>query len=155
PVTGCTEVSPGCDHCYARAFAERWRGIPGHPYERGFDITLRPQRLAQPLSWRKPRRVFVNSMSDLFHDSVPDWYIAAVFATMARAHRHTFQILTKRHGRMRALLTGDLYDLMVRELSHPTSDHPAKRPHGLRWPLPNVWLGVSAEDQKRANLRVP
>src|SRR5262245_51610286 len=95
PVTGCTEVSPGSDHCYARTFAERWRGIPGHPFERGFDLTLRPDRLDQPLSWRKPRRVFVNSMSDLFHDAVPDEFIAEVFAVMAAAHQHTFQLLTK------------------------------------------------------------
>ena len=102
-VTGCTKVSPGCDHCYAETFAERWRGVPGHHFENGFDVTLRPERLEQPLHWKRPRRIFVNSMSDLFHDEVPTAFIGAVFAVMRRAPRHTFQILTKRHARMRAL----------------------------------------------------
>jgi protein gp37 len=104
PVTGCTEVSPGCDHCYAKTFAERWRGTPGHHFENGFDVTLRPSMLELPLRWRKPRRIFVNSMSDLFHKDVPDEYIARVFAVMALAPQHTFQVLTKRHARMRSLV---------------------------------------------------
>ncbi|MFD0902373.1 DUF5131 family protein [Actinomadura sediminis] len=141
PVTGCTKVSPGCDNCYAETFAERWRGTPGHHFEAGFDLTLRPERLEQPLRWRKPRRVFVNSMSDLFHEGVPDEFIAEVFSVMARASQHTFQVLTKRHGRMRSLLNRPSF-----------RDNLA---HLAPWPLPNVWLGVSAEDQKRANLRVP
>lgn len=98
PVTGCTEVSPGCDHCYARTLSERFRSTPGHYFEDGFDVVLRPERLAQVLRWARPRRIFVNSMSDLFHDQVPDWFIAQVFARMALAPRHTFQLLTKRHG---------------------------------------------------------
>jgi protein gp37 len=102
PVTGCTEVSPGCDHCYAKTFAERWRGTPGHHFERGFDLTLRPERLDQPLRWKKPRRVFVNSMSDLFHDNITDEFIARVWVIMGAAPRHTYQILTKRHARMRS-----------------------------------------------------
>ena len=105
PVTGCTKVSPGCDHCYAETFAERFRGVPGHHFEQGFDLTLRPERLDQPLRWTRPRRIFVNSMSDLFHKDVPDEFIARVFAVMALAPQHTFQVLTKRHARMRALLT--------------------------------------------------
>ena len=104
PVTGCTKVSAGCDHCYAETVAERWRGIPGHHFENGFDVTLRPERLEEPLRWRRPRRVFVNSMSDLFHESVPDGFIGSVWDVMAKTPRHTYQILTKRPGRMRSLL---------------------------------------------------
>ena len=96
PVTGCTQISPGCAHCYAKTFAERFRGVPGHPYEPGFDLTLRPERLEQPLKWKKPRTIFVNSMSDLFHDGVSDDYIAGVFDVMRRADWHVFQVLTKR-----------------------------------------------------------
>lgn len=100
PVTGCTEVSPGCDHCYARTFARRWEGTPGHPYENGFRLTLRPERLDQPLSWRRPMRVFVNSMSDLFHADVPETFIRSVFAVMGEATQHQFQVLTKRADRL-------------------------------------------------------
>ena len=123
PVTGCSEVSPGCGHCYAKTFAERFRGVEGHPYEMGFDLTLRRERLAIPLSWKKPRVIFVNSMSDLFHESIPLEYIAEVFAVMAAAHWHTFQVLTKRHVLLAAL---------------------ASR---LPWP-PNVWMGVSVENER-------
>jgi protein gp37 len=142
PVTGCTEVTPGCDNCYAKTFAERWRGIPGHPFERGFDVVLRPERVAQPLTWRKPRKVFVNSMSDLFHDQVPDEFIAQVFSVMARTPEHTYQLLTKRHGRMRSLL-------------NRPSFRDAVAAWGAGWPLRNLWIGVSVEDQQRANLRIP
>src|SRR4026208_150163 len=100
PVTGCTQVSPGCDHCYARTFAERFRGVPGHPYEQGFDLKLWPSRLELPLGWRQPKRVFVNSMSDLFHEDVPDEFIHRVFQVMERADWHLFQVLTKRPRRM-------------------------------------------------------
>lgn len=100
PVTGCTEISPGCDHCYAKTFAERWRGIPGHPYEQGFDLKLWPERLELPLTWKKPRRIFVNSMSDLFHKDVPHAFILRVFETMMRADWHIYQVLTKRTKRM-------------------------------------------------------
>lgn len=96
PVTGCDEVSPGCDHCYAKVFAERWRGVPGHAYEQGFDLKLWPARLGVPLTWKKPARIFVNSMSDLFHKDIPDSFILQVFTTMRNAHWHTFQVLTKR-----------------------------------------------------------
>jgi protein gp37 len=154
PVTGCTEVSPGCDHCYAKTFAERWRGTPGHYFERGFDVQLRPDKLDLPLRWRKPKRIFVNSMSDLFHDQVPDMYIAQVFAVMALAPRHTFQLLTKRHGRMRSLLNDDQF---VRRVWNecdgirPREQHPDV----MEWPLPNVWLGVSTENQQWADIRIP
>lgn len=146
PVTGCTKVSPGCDHCYAETLAERFRDTPGHYYENGFDVQLRPEKLDQPLRWTRPRRIFVNSMSDLFHDQVPDEYIAKVFAVMARAEQHTFQLLTKRHGRMRSLLSDDAFpDAVVRELGGGLGG----------WPLPNVWLGVSVENQQWADTRIP
>jgi protein gp37 len=166
PITGCTEVSPGCDHCYAKTFAERWRGTPGHYFENGFNVQLRPEKLDQPLRWRKPRRIFVNSMSDLFHDDVPDEYIARAFAVMAYSYWHTFQILTKRHGRMRSLLSSAKFvDLFDREFCkipdwndrYPDLDFvPAgHNAHLMDGPLTNVWGGVSAEDQKRANFRIP
>jgi len=123
PITGCTKVSEGCDHCYAETFAERWRGIPGHPYEQGFDLKLWPERLDMPLRWRRPRRVFVNSMSDLFHEGISLDYIQRVFAVMAAAPQHTFQVLTKRPERLAEL---------------------APR---LLWP-DNVWMGVSVENQR-------
>lgn len=123
PVTGCSQVSPGCAHCYAKTFAERWRGIPGHPYEQGFDLRLWPDRLEVPLRWTKPRTIFVNSMSDLFHEDIPDAYIGQVFETMAKASWHTFQVLTKREDR--------LADLAPR----------------LRW-APNIWMGVTIENRR-------
>ncbi|RIS72050.1 phage Gp37/Gp68 family protein [Mycobacteroides abscessus] len=162
PVTGCDKVSPGCDHCYAETFAERWRGTPEHYFANGFDVQLRPNKLALPLRWTKPRKVFVNSMSDLFHDKVPDEYIARVFAVMALAPQHTFQVLTKRHGRMRSLLSSDDFRSEVTQtfVGWAVEDLSLKTGHlesatGDWWPLPNVWLGVSAEDQKRADLRIP
>lgn len=123
PVTGCDQVSPGCAHCYAKTFAERWTGIPGHPYEQGFDLRLWPQRLDQPLRWRRPRTIFVNSMSDLFHEGIPDDYVRQVFDVMGQAHWHTFQILTKRHER--------LADMAARLTWHP-----------------NIWMGVSIENRR-------
>jgi protein gp37 len=122
PVTGCTQVSPGCAHCYAKTFAERFRGVPGHPYEMGFDLTLRPDRVDQPLLWKRPRTIFVNSMSDLFHESVPGDFIRSVFDVMERAHWHKFQVLTKRAERLAAVAPS------------------------LPWPS-NVWMGVSVENQ--------
>ena len=123
PVTGCTKVSPGCAHCYAETFAERFRGVPGHPYERGFDLQLRPERLRQPLDWKQPKLIFVNSMSDLFHEDIPLDFIRSVFDTMVAASQHTFQVLTKRSKRL-AELAPD-----------------------LPWP-DNVWMGVSVENQR-------
>lgn len=131
PVTGCTKVSPGCEHCYAETFAERFRGVAGHPYEQGFDLKLWPERLDLPLRWKQPRRVFVNSMSDLFHKDVPNEYIRRVFDTMAKADIHTFQVLTKRPDRMMRLL-GRWQD---------TEEYA---------PLPNVWLGTSIEAMGQA-----
>ena len=103
PVTGCTKVSAGCAHCYAERFAERWRGIAGHPYEHGFDLRLHPERLDRPVHWKKPRRVFVESMGDLFHEDVPDDFVREVFRVMAAVDRHVYLILTKRHERLWAL----------------------------------------------------
>jgi protein gp37 len=134
PVRGCDKVSPGCAHCYAETFAERFRGVPGHPYEQGFDVRLVPEKLGEPQRWKEPKRVFVNSMSDLFHEAVPDDYIAEVWKTMSVARRHTYQVLTKRAERMR--------DVMPRLVAT----------FGV---LPNVWLGVSAENQHFADERVP
>lgn len=150
-VTGCVEVSPGCDHCYAKTFAERWRGVPGHHFEQGFDVVLRPERLDLPLRWKKPRRVFVNSMSDLFHEAVPDEFIVEVFARMWWSPAHTFQVLTKRHGRMRSLVPRIEAHLRERERDLTLVDCPTP----LVWPLPNVWLGVSVENQQWADIRIP
>ena len=121
PVTGCTKISPGCRHCYAETFAERFRGVVNHPYEQGFDLRLWPGRLELPLTWRKPKRIFVNSMSDLYHIDVPVEFIKGVFATMNQANWHTFQILTKRAER--------LLELDAQ----------------LPW-APNIWQGVSVEN---------
>ena len=153
PVTGCTKVSPGCQHCYAERFSERFRGVPGHPYEMGFDLTLRPERLAKPLGWKKPRRVFVNSMSDLFHEDVPDEFIDRVFAVMAMAHWHTFQVLTKRAVRMRDYLASRSKNVKYWEKPAQELDYPFIRL--LQFPFQNIWLGVSVEDQKRTDERIP
>lgn len=123
PVTGCDPVSPGCAHCYAKTFAERWRGVPGHPYEQGFDLRLWPERIEQPLKWRRSRVIFVNSMSDLFHESIPEGFIAEVFSVMQQADWHVFQVLTKRHERL------------------------AELADKLPWPE-NVWMGVSIENRR-------
>ena len=126
PVTGCTKVSRGCDNCYAARFAERFRGVAGHPFEMGFDLTLREERLGQPLRWRRPREVFVNSMSDLFHKEVPWSFVDRVFDVMEEADRHIFQVLTKRSSLMRDYLR-DRY-----------ADSTAP---------PHIWCGVSVEDR--------
>ncbi len=125
PVTGCTKITAGCVNCYAARFSERFRGTAGHPFENGFDITLRPNRLDQPLRWRRARTIFVNSMSDLFHKEVPWEFVDQVFDTMEAADWHRYQVLTKRSSRMR--------DYLKRRYS----DRPA--PHHL-------WFGVSVED---------
>src|SRR5438105_4599737 len=109
PVRGCTKISAGCKHCYAETFAERFRGVPGHPYEEGFDLRLVPEKLADPLRWSTPRRIFVNSMSDLFHEQVPDDYIRTVADVMLAAPWHTFQVLTKRSMRLLELLRTRLH----------------------------------------------
>jgi protein gp37 len=133
PVRGCTKISPGCKHCHAERFSERFRGVPGSPFEQGFDLRLVPEKLEQPLRWRNSKRIFVNSMSDLFHEGVPTDYIAKVGRVMQKADWHTYQILTKRHERLHDLLVGD-----------------------LRWmsELPHVWFGVSVEDREYGLARI-
>jgi protein gp37 len=133
PVRGCTKISPGCKHCYAATFAERFRGVPGHPYEQGFDLRLVHDKLEEPLRWKQPRRIFVNSMSDLFHEDVPAKYIEEVADVMCRADWHVFQVLTKRSLRMRDLLCGPLRCAAA---------------------LPHIWWGVSVEDRKYGLPRV-
>ncbi|NOR03662.1 phage Gp37/Gp68 family protein [Mycolicibacterium fortuitum] len=160
PVTGCTKLSPaspGCQNCYASTFAERFRGTPGHYFEHGFDVQLRPDKLDQPLRWRRPRRIFVNSMADLFHDQVPDEYIAKVWAVMAAAPRHTFQVLTKRHARMRSLLNNGTFFETVADYALEFDRDIWRRWQAEQnaWPLPNVWLGVSTENQQWADIRIP
>ncbi len=158
PVRGCIKVSPGCKHCYAETFAERFRGIAGHPYEQGFDPRLVLGKLGEPLRWTKPARIFVNSMSDLFGEFVPDDYIAAVFGVMAATPKHTYQVLTKRAERLPVWFQwltditamaegGDAHvrrcirEMDKREITRAHVDYPP-------WPLPNVHLGVSVEDRK-------
>jgi protein gp37 len=125
PVTGCTKITAGCENCYAERFAERFRGVPGHPFETGFDLTLRPERLDQPLRWQRSRMIFVNSMSDLFHKEVPRSFIDQVFEVMETAHWHVFQVLTKRSSLMRDYLQG----------RYAESQPPA-----------HIWCGVSVEE---------
>jgi len=133
PVRGCDKISPGCKHCYAKTFAERFRGVPGHPYEQGFDIRLVPEKLEEPLKWKRPRKIFVNSMSDLFHPAVPDEYIRSVAEIMMQAPWHTFQVLTKRAERIARLLNGEL-------------QFAAQSPH--------IWWGVSVENKKHGLPRI-
>lgn len=176
-------MSPGCDHCYAETFVNRFAGTKGFPNR--FDrMHLRGgEFLSLPLRWQRPRRIFVNSLSDLFHKDVPDEFIARVFAVMALAPRHQFQLLTKRHGRMRSLLSSDAFRIHVLDAAYrmAVGEDPVTLPKqvaagylgrvtttvalmqvpevdagsALPWPLPNVWLGVSVEDQERADLRIP
>lgn len=164
PVRGCEIVSPGCVNCYAMKQAHRFSG-PGKPYEGLTKLTERsgPQwtgmvrtvdaALLEPLSWRRPQKVFVNSMSDLFHDGVPDEFIDKVFAVMALATRHTFQVLTKRPDRMRNYLLGVTSERLYQACR--TDDEVQRVVFDAAWPLPNVWLGVSVEDQQRADERIP
>jgi protein gp37 len=133
PVRGCTKISPGCTHCYAETFAERFRGVKDHPYEQGFDLRLIPEKLAEPLRWSKPRMIFVNSMSDLFHEDVPTEYIQRVVSAMQAANWHTYQVLTKRAERLEALLNTVLQEA-------------ASAPH--------IWWGVSVENRKHGLPRI-
>ena len=130
PVTGCTKISQGCDRCYAERFAERWRGGPGYAYEQGFDLRLWPNRLDQPSRWRKPRKIFVNSMSDLFHREIERGFLDRIFDAMEQADWHRYQILTKRSSLMRNYLRGRYAN--GRAPSH-------------------IWYGVTVEDQRAAD----
>src|SRR6266699_177188 len=127
PVRGCTKISPGCTHCYAETFAERFRGVKGHAYEQGFDLRLVPEKLFEPFSWTAPSMVFVNSMSDLFHEDVPDEYIIEIVRVMMNANWHTYQVLTKRSERLVRMLNNVLR--FATETEH-------------------IWWGVSVEDIK-------
>jgi len=127
PVRGCVKISPGCKHCYAETFAERFRGVKGHPYEQGFDLRLVPEKLIEPLGWRTPKMVFVNSMSDLFQNGVSNDYVELVSRVMMVANWHTYQVLTKRSERLTSLLSGKLLD-------SANANH--------------IWWGVSVEDRK-------
>lgn len=127
PVRGCTKISPGCKHCYAEAFAERFRGVPGHPYEMGFDPRLVPAKMEDPLHWKTPKKIFVNSMSDLFHESVPDEYIKKLAEVMVAANWHQYQVLTKRSARMCELMNSRL---------------------GFAAHHPHIWWGVSVENRR-------
>ena len=133
PVRGCSKVSPGCQHCYAETFAERFRGVPGHPFEKGFDLKLVPEKLGDPIRWTQPRMIFVNSMSDLFHEDVPDEFIERVCRVMLAANWHTYQVLTKRSSRLRSLLSSKLRFAAK-------SDH--------------IWWGVSVENRKHGLPRI-
>jgi protein gp37 len=127
PVTGCTKISAGCDNCYAARFSERFRGVPGHPFATGFDLTLRPERLLQPFAWKRPRMIFVNSMSDLFHKEIPRAHINAVFATMEKADWHIYQVLTKRSSLLKKFIN-------ERYGGHAAPTH--------------MWFGVSVENEQ-------
>ncbi|MGP4114624.1 phage Gp37/Gp68 family protein [Streptomyces sp. 4N509B] len=180
PTTGCDRISPGCDNCYALTMARRLKAMGQTKYQTdgnpvtsgpGFGLATHRDALTEPLRWKKPRKVFVNSMSDLFHARVPRAFLAQVFAVMAATPQHTYQILTKRPERAARILT----DRCTCGTGHPNGEHfrsemewaatshsPTYVPgleHGIYhrsgWPLPNVWIGTSVEDQKRADLRVP
>jgi protein gp37 len=146
PTVGCTQISPGCAHCYAKTMTERFHG-PG-----SFDtVVMHDSRLKAPFSWKKPARVFVNSMSDLFHEDVPFSFVDAVFAVMALTPQHTYQVLTKRPERMRAYMTDRDVWLKVKVAAGRDLDRDLFAP----WPLPNVWLGVTVENQRWADERIP
>jgi len=127
PVRGCTKISPGCKNCYAERFAERFRGVAGHPYESGFDLRLIPEKISEPLKWAGSKRIFVNSMSDLFHNDVPDEYVASLVDVMRRANWHVYQVLTKRAERLKTYVNTAVAD--AAHMSH-------------------IWWGVSVEDKK-------
>jgi protein gp37 len=133
PVRGCSKVSPGCAHCYAETFAERFRGVPGHPYQQGFDLRVVPEKLPEPLRWKTPKMIFVNSMSDLFHEDVPDDYVRSVARVMQTANWHTYQVLSKRSQRLR--------DMLQTSLSEAGAE-------------PHIWWGVSVENRKHGLPRI-
>ena len=164
PTTGCDRVSAGCDHCYAMTMAKRLKGMGQPKYQNdgcprtsgpGFGLTVHPDTLMIPLYWREPRRIFVNSMSDLFHAEVPKEFIAKMFAVMAACPQHTFQVLTKRHARMRSLLNSHGFWMLVVAECLDLTDLPIPGVLFDTHQLPNVWLGVSAEDQHWADIRIP
>ena len=174
PVTGCSKVSPGCQNCYAERMAKRLGGRAGYPADNPFAVTLHPERLTEPLHWKKPRRIFPCSVSDIFHPDIPDRYRAAMFGIMAATPRHTYMVLTKRPEaalewfnsiERRAERSATLFhddDLEWRRrhvlraavVNEGISDLPGM-PDPAPWPLPNVWIGVTAEKQEMADKRIP
>jgi len=167
PIVGCTKVSPGCDHCYAIRTAHRMTANPNPLVSQAYEgteaggewtgkVNILADRLDQPLKWRKPRRIFVNAQSDLFHEAVPDDFITRVWAVMTLAPQHVFQILTKRHARMRSLLSAPRFqDDVWRAATALMGEHGIDKGRHFAWPLPGVWLGVSVEDQQWADIRIP
>lgn len=165
PVRGCTKVSSGCRNCYAETFAERFRGVKGHAYEQGFDLRTVPESLQLPLRWKRPRRIFVNSMSDLFHKDVPSSFIDEVIATMLLAHWHTYQVLTKRAERMAQHLSDPgLYERVLAIVNRIRGGatgalraqlYSVGVSNPTTFPAPWIWWGVSVEDQARADERIP
>lgn len=167
PVRGCTKISPGCKHCYAETFAERWRGIPGHAYEQGFDLREVPSKLDQPVRWTKPRSIFVNSMSDLLHEDVSNDYVSAVLGVIAATPQHIHMLLTKRAERLPKVFEYVQSECKGRFM-HPAlahhaaciadSDHLFRAANACAgrsaWPLPNLWVGVSVEDRKHGLPRI-
>jgi protein gp37 len=159
PVTGCTPISEGCRNCYAQRMSKRLAGRCGYPADEPFKVTLHPDRFDEPLKWKKPRRVFACSMGDLFHEDVPNEFIDYVFAVMGRSQQHTFILLTKRPERMREYLQAGRYQQIL-NIAYRLKFRPEglgkgiDNPKDMRW-WPNVWLGVTAENQQRADERIP
>ena len=165
PTTGCDRVSPGCDHCYALTMAKRLKAMGSAKYQTdgdprtsgpGFGVAMHEDVVTEPLRWRKPRTVFVNSMSDLFHKDMSDDFLAKVFAVMALTPQHTYQILSKRHARLKSLLNASWFVNAVWAEMYVLSHGDSLRMFDKQpWPIPGVWLGVSAEDQRWADIRIP
>jgi len=159
PVTGCTPISPGCAHCYARAMARRLAGRCGYPADEPFRVTAHPERALDPLHWRKPRRIFISSMGDLFHEEVPTEFLDRIMAVVAMMQEHTFIALTKRPDRMLEYFADPSRRLEIHRWWCTGGMYRAQCDHGeipeTLWPLPNLWLGITAEDQQRANERIP
>lgn len=170
PVTGCTPISEGCEHCYAKRMAIRLRGRCGYPEKEPFQVTVHPDRFKEPLLWRKPKKIFVCSMGDLFHEDVEEKWISSVMLAASLCSRHTFLLLTKRPERMRAYFQSNPFGYSqgqaLGEFPMPLNSPQMRRDRldgegtingngDNEWPLPNLWLGVTAENQRRADERIP
>ena len=155
PVTGCTPISEGCENCYARRMAKRLRGRCGYPTDEPFKVTLHPERLEEPLKWKKPRRVFVCSMGDLFHEDVPDEFIYEIWDVMVQSKQHTFLVLTKRPDRMKSFIEKVMCNRMDYALTFGGTPEGKKARKWAQKPVQNVWLGVTAENQEQADKRIP
>lgn len=158
PVTGCGKISPGCQNCYAERMSKRLAGRCGYPKENPFKVTLHPDRLEQPYNWKKPKRIFVCSMADLFHEDVPDDFIDKVFTVMAHAqwfYGHKFMVLTKRPERMRQFILEVEKDINQQKIPKKNPDGTTTHKITFAFPLQNIWLGVTAENQEQADKRIP